>query len=222
MSLEENVEDFTIQPPNSNESNDDNQENEQQDSLKQDDWRIVANEGSSGKSVNITLGYKKKVTIENTEPEQGGSDENTSDEPVVTNESTDGTEEEIPSYVEKILKIKITSVTEYPVIDENQENTNSGENEDTSGDTDVQPENPSVPDVDDSTNPGESTPDGSDDETENETPKPIELDIIIKRQTGVDKVYIENGDVHQSDTYSYEISITNPDEKPERTHWEYN
>lgn len=179
---------------------------QQENKEQQVDSRISANAGSLDKSVTITLNYKKKIVQTET---------------IVQNEeTTDQNQEQQKEYEEKSLVIKITVVKDYTKNNENQEDVVPDEGET----TDI---NLLVDESNDQSQPDGSTNDGSNDvgsgDTGNETQQPIVYDIIINRQEGIEKVYIEGGDIHKEDIYEYKVEIVQNDsqETIKRTHWEY-
>lgn len=178
---------------------------QQENKENQVDSRISANADSLGQSVTITLNYKKKIvqteaTVEN-------------------KEATDQNQEQQKEYEDKSLVIKITVVKDYTINNGNQGETVPDEGKTT--DINLL--------VDESTD--QLQPDGSNDgsldvdsgDTKNETQQSIVYDIIITRQEGIEKVYIEGGDIHKEDIYEYKVEIVKNDsqETIKRTHWEY-
>lgn len=162
--------------------------------VEQDDFEPV--------TITIILNYKKKI------------------EAVVIDEEPGEDKNEDPQYEGETLTLKITKVKEYPIEEEDKG--------DESDDPSTQPEQPvnnnliEIEEVPNEENqePGSNDSDSEGDFPENvETPKPND-DIIIKRQTGVEKKYTGE-EIEQEASYNYEPSELDLDEALVRTLWEY-
>lgn len=168
----------------------------------QDVKKITAKEGSIGKSVIIELEYKKQNIV--TEPDINE---------IIDEEGSDTGNETIET-----IKFIIKVVSEYTI--NNQDNNIPDED----------PNDDKTSVIDESSNPIDpSTPvtpdDGSTDNDSEDDTQPKEIDFIIDRQIGTNKIY--TGDKLDRIIYSYTISNGNINENnkegyPQRTHWEYN
>ena len=186
------------------ENNDENKVENYFDVETQDVKKITAKEGSIGKSVTIELQYKKQNIV--TEPD--------------INEiiDEDGSDTENETIEEKTIKFIIKVVSEYTINNQDNNIPDEDPNDDKTLviDESSNPIDPSTPVV-----PDEGT---TDNDPEDDT-QPKEIDFIIDRQIGINKIY--TGDELKSIIYSYtnsngNINENNEEGYPQRTHWEYN
>lgn len=166
--------------------------------------KITAKEGSIGKSVTIELIYKKENIV--TEPDINE---------IIDEEGSDTENETIE---EKTIKFIIKVVSEYTINNQDNNIPDEDPNDDKTSviDESSNPIDPSTPVIPD---------DGSTDQNPEDDTQPKEIDFIIDRQIGTNKIY--TGDELKSIIYSYTISNGNINENnkegyPQRTHWEYN
>lgn len=167
----------------------------------QDVKKITAKEGSIGKSVTIELEYKKQNIV--TEPDINE---------IIDEEGSDTGNETIGK---KTIKFIIKVVSEYTINNQDNNIPDEDPNDDKTSviDESSNPIDPSTPVIPD---------DGLTDNDPEDDTQPKEIDFIIDRQIGTNKIY--TGDKPNGTIYSYTNSNGNINEEgyPQRTHWEYN